>query len=161
MRESLLNWLEDDRGVHAETLMVSVGALAGFAAGNAAFRSLSSPGANGEYLTVEAGGQRYYFGDRINGYLLDQSGQYANPLWGFVAAAALQAGMPEKDMPDVNEMFAYVAGTVGAPEYGIPRTPKDHPFHLTPRHALEAFWPPTKVLLSNENGALVQRILSP
>jgi len=64
-------------------------------------------------VVAEAGGERYYFGDRINSYLVQQSGEYAYPLWGFIAAAALQAGMPEKDMPDVREMFAHVAKTIG------------------------------------------------
>jgi hypothetical protein len=101
---SLLKWLTGERGVHAETLLVSVGALAGFAAQNAAFRSFGPPGTplpNGAIVMYEAGGEHYYFGDRINGYLVQQSGQYAYPLWGFIAAAALEAGMPEPDMPDV------------------------------------------------------------
>jgi hypothetical protein len=159
VRESLLKWLTGERGVHAETLMVSVGALAGFAARNAAFRSFGPPGtviSNGAILMVEAGGEHYYFGDRINGYLVQQSGEYDYPLWGFIAAAALQAGMPEKDMPDVGEMFANVTKTIGTPDFGIPRAPKEHPTHLTPRKALEAFWPPTKALLSNADGVLVK-----
>jgi hypothetical protein len=107
-------------------------------------------------VMAEAGGERYYFGDRINGYLVQQSGEYAYPLWGFIAAAALQAGMPEKDMPDVREMFAHAAKTIGTPDFGIPSAPKEHPFHLAPRKALETFWPRTKVLLSNADGVLVK-----
>jgi hypothetical protein len=159
VRDSLLKWLTGERGVHAETLMVSVGALAGFAAQNAALHSVGAPGTpppEGAIITVEAGGERYYYGDRINGYLVWQSGEYAYPLWGFIAAAALQAGIPEKDMPDVGEMFAHVAKTIGTPDFGIPRTPKEHPIHLTPRQALETFWPRTKVLLSNAGGVLVK-----
>jgi hypothetical protein len=156
---SLLKWLTGERGVHAETLMVSVGALAGFAAQNAAFRSIGPPGTpvpNGEIMMAEAGGERYFFGDRINGYLVRQTGEYAYPLWGYIAAAALEAGMPEKDMPDVREMFANAAKTIGTPAFGIPRAPKEHPSHLTPRQALEAFWPRTRELLSNADGVLVK-----
>jgi hypothetical protein len=156
---SLLIWLTGERGVHAETLMVSVGALAGFAAQNAAFRSIGPPGTpipNGSIVMVEAGGEHYYFGDHINGYLVRQSGEYAYPLWGFIAAAALEAGMPEKDMPDVREMFAHIAKTIGTPDFGVLRAPKEHPTHLTPRKALEAFWPGTKELLSNASGVLVK-----
>jgi hypothetical protein len=159
VRESLLKWLTGERGVHAETLMASVGALAGFAAQNAAFGSFGPPGtakSNGVIITVEAGGEHYYFGDRINGYLVQQSGEYAYPLWGFIAAAALQAGMSEKDMPDVGKMFAHVTETIGTPDFGIPRAPKEHPIHLTPRKALEAFWPRTKILLRNADGVLVK-----
>jgi hypothetical protein len=158
VRDSLLKWLASSRGVHAETLMVSVGALAGFAGQNAAFRSIGPPGtpANGAIVMAEAGGQHYYFGDRINGYLVQQRGEYAYPLWGFIAAAALQAGMAEKDTPDVVEMFEHVTKTVGTSDFGIPRSVEGHPFHITPRQALETFWPRTKMLLGNADGVLVK-----
>ena len=159
VRDSILKWLTGERGVHAETLMVTVGALAGFAAQIAAFRSIGPPGtsmADGAIVVAEAGGERYYFGDRINGYLVHQSGEYAYPLWGFVAAAALQAGMPEGDTPDVREMFSHVTRTIGTPEFGMPRAPEGHPFHLTPHKALETFWPGTRMLLSNAGGVLVK-----
>src|ERR1043165_8205749 len=32
LRDSLMQWLTSERGVHAETLLVSIGAIAGFAA---------------------------------------------------------------------------------------------------------------------------------
>ena len=32
LRDSMLKWLTSERGVHAETLLVSIGAIAGFAA---------------------------------------------------------------------------------------------------------------------------------
>jgi hypothetical protein len=158
LRDSLLKWLTSERGVHAETLMVSIGALAGFAAQNAAFRSIGPPGTpipKDAIVTAEAGGEKYYFGDRINGYLVRQAGENRFPLWGYIAAAALQAGMAEKDMPDVRDMFGHVAKTIGTPDFGIPRAPKEHPTHLTPRKALEAFWPGAKELLSNADGVLV------
>ena len=37
LRDSLLMWLKTGRGVHAETLLVAIGALAGFAAQHAVF----------------------------------------------------------------------------------------------------------------------------
>src|SRR5436305_14260878 len=60
LREALQAWLRSERGVHAETLMVVVGALAGFTAQTAALRSLGSPARpvpNGARLMVEARGQ--------------------------------------------------------------------------------------------------------
>lgn len=158
MRDSILKWLTGTRGVHVETLMVTIGALAGFAAQNAALRSYGPPGrsANGGVFTAEAGGERYYFGDRINGYLVQQRGEYAYPLWGFVAAAAMQGGVAKADLPDVVEMFDHISKSIGTPHFGIPRTTKDHPFQLTPRQALERFWPRAKTLLSNADGILVR-----
>jgi hypothetical protein len=136
-----------------------IGAIAGFAAQNAARASLEPPGTpipRDAFVTVEAGGERYYFGDRINGHLIRQSGQSKFPLWGYIAAAALQAGMAQKDMPDTDDMFRHIARSIGTPEFGIPRAPKEHPQYLTPRKALEAFWPGAKELLSNANGMLVR-----
>jgi hypothetical protein len=155
LREALLAWLKGDQGIHVETLMVVVGALAGFTAQNAAFRSIGPPGTpapKGALMMAEAGGERYFFGDRINGYLVRQPGENRYPLWGYIAAAALQAGMPESEMPDVPEMFGHIAGTVGTPAFGIPRAPAEHPSQITPRKALEVFWPAVKALLSNTDG---------
>jgi hypothetical protein len=78
---------------------------------------------------------------------------------GFLAAAALQAGVAQKDLPDIREMFGYVANTIGTPDFGIPRPAQEHPTHLTPRKALESFWPGTKALLSNADGVLVSGLI--
>jgi hypothetical protein len=163
LRDSILKWLTSERGVHAETLMVTIGALAGFAAQNAAFRSIGPSGTpipKNAIVMAEAGGEKYYFGDRINGYLVRQAGESKYPLWGYVAAAALNAGMAQKDMPDEREMFGHVARSIGTPNFGIPRAPKEHPSHLTPRKALEAFWPSAKELLSNADGVLLKGLTS-
>jgi hypothetical protein len=155
LREALLAWLRGEHGVHAETLMVVVGALAGFAAQNAAFRSLSPAGIrvpDNAIVMAEAGGERFYFGDRINGYLVRQAGWTKHPLWGIIAAAALQADLPQAELPDVLEMFEHVARSIGTPAFGIPRAPADHQPQLTPRKALEVFWPTVRALLSNTEG---------
>src|SRR3979490_1823461 len=41
LRESMLGWLKTERGVHAETLMVAIGALAGFAGQNAVWTRIA------------------------------------------------------------------------------------------------------------------------
>jgi hypothetical protein len=89
-----------------------------------------------------------------------QAGESRYPLWGYIAAAALEAGMAPQDMPDESEMFRHVAVTVGTPRFGIPRAPKKHPFHLTPRIALEGFWPGAKALLSNADDVLLRGLKS-
>jgi hypothetical protein len=155
LREALLAWLRSERGVHAETLMVVVGALAGFAAQNAAFRSLGPPGTpvpDNAIVMAEAAGARFYFGDRINGYLVRQAGGSQYPLWGYIAAAALQAGLPAQELPDVTEMFEHIARSIGTPAFGIPRAPREQVPQLTPRKALELFWPSANALLSNTEG---------
>jgi hypothetical protein len=155
LREALLAWFRTDRGVHAETLMVAVGALAGFAAQNAAFRSIGPPGTpipKDAIALAEANGQKYYFGDRINRYLLQQSDDYRYPLWAFVAAAALQAGTPESELPDLVDMFRHIATTVGTESFGIPRAPAGIVPHMTPRQALDRLWPHAKAVLGSTEG---------
>jgi hypothetical protein len=158
LRDSVMNWLTSERGVHAELLLVAIGAIAGFAAQAAAFQSIGPPGTpipDRKIVMVEAGGQKYYFGDRINGYLVRQMNEYAYPLWGFVAAAAMQCGLAEKDLPDVEEMFAHTAKSIGKPEFGVPRVPEGVVPAFTPHKALELFWPAAKELLSNKDDLLL------
>jgi hypothetical protein len=110
LRESLLAWLKTERGVHVETLLCSIGALAGFAAQTAAFGRVEKrnvPGADATMSTAAfaehlrnanlmlvantKSGEAFYFGDLINGYLVPQAtNDYS--LWNFVAAAAIEAG---------------------------------------------------------------------
>jgi hypothetical protein len=167
LRESMLTWLKTERGIHAETLLVSIGALAGFAAQNAVWERLRkrdipvpnaaalSPEALSDYLRtnglfVVAGtntGEKFYFGDLINGYLVPQRTS-TYPLSGFVAAAAVTAGAKFADMPDYGAMFRHVASTVGTPEFGVLRVAKDHQPQLNPRQALDLFWPRARYIFT-------------
>jgi hypothetical protein len=45
LRDNLLKRSKTERGTHAETLLTAVGALAGFAAQNAALTQITAPGA--------------------------------------------------------------------------------------------------------------------
>lgn len=151
LRDSLLMWLKSERGVHAETLMVATGALAGFAAQNAAWTQVRKPGAvipDGGLVVAEAGGEKFYLGDLVNAPLVAEGFGGEHALWSLIAGAAVEAGVPMSELPDVREMFGHVVGTIGAPGFGIPRAPAEHPPHLTPRKALDAFWPHVKFILS-------------
>jgi hypothetical protein len=173
LRESLLAWLKTERGVHAETLLCSIGALAGFAAQTAAFGRVEkrdipftagadpkmSTAAFAEYLRTAnlmlvanaKSGEAFYFGDLINGYIVPQAiNDYS--LWNFVAAAAIEAGLSAADLPDYRPMFQFAAQSVGTPEFGIPRVDKKHQPQLAPRAALNLFWPRARFLLTREDG---------
>jgi len=169
LRESLLTWLKSERGVHAETLMVVIGAIAGFAGQNAVWQTVGKlgrpvpqlerdkpPPADGSFLFVLSGsGERFYVGELLNGYLVPEAGAGAGnkyPLWNFVAAAAVEAGVPLSNLPDYREMFQHVAKTIGTGAFGVPRTEPNHRPHLHPRQALELFWPSVKFILSRTDG---------
>lgn len=155
LRDSLTAWMTTRRGIHAETLMVAVGALAGFAAQCAAWDEVRRAKApiprEGLALAATASGERYYFGDLINGYLVPE-GARDWTLWGFAAAAAVEAGLPESALPDYTDMFRHVAETVGSRDFGIPRVPDAHQPHLLPRTALEMYWSGVRAILEFADG---------
>jgi hypothetical protein len=173
LRDSLQNWLKTERGIHVETLLVSIGSLAGFAAQTAAFERVAkrdipfppgadtaiSAGALSEYLHKNnllvlantKSGETFYFGDLINGYLVPQvTNDYS--LWSFVAAAAIEAGLKPAELPDCNAMFRRAAQTVGTAEFGLPQVAQQHQPHLTPRRALDMFWPRARFILTRTDG---------
>jgi hypothetical protein len=172
LRDSLMMWLQTERGVHAETLLVTIGALAGFAAQTAALvrvdrrdiplpsgEAVTSPEALSQYLHARGllvvattrSGERFYFGDLINGYLVPQpTSEY--PLWGFVAASAIAAGVKPAELPDYLAMFRRASRTVGTPEFGIMAVDEKHQPHLPARRALEMAWPRAKFILSRTDG---------
>jgi hypothetical protein len=170
LRESMLAWLKTERGVHTETLLCAIGALAGFAAQTAAFSRVEKrdfPGADpkmataamAEYLRTAnlmvvantKSGESFYFGDLINGYIVPQpTNDYS--LWNFVAAAAIEGGLAPAELPDCRGMFQFIAQSVGTPEFGVPRVAKEHQPQLTPRAALNLFWPRARFILTREDG---------
>ena len=171
LRESLMQWLTSERGVHAETLLVSIGAIAGFAAQcavNERIRKREIPGASKEMSSPDLGklmydrklsmqvttksGESYYFGDLINGYMVWQSTTLDAPLFALLASAAIEAGVKPDQLPDVNPMFAHASQTIGTPEYGILHPPAPLSPHLTPRQALECFWPRVKFIFERTDG---------
>jgi hypothetical protein len=134
--ERLLVILKDERGVHVESLATALGALAGHACQVAAFEGLNS--GNQEYSglslsTVEgANGDEYFFGDAINRPLAEST--YS--VWGLVAGAAHQHGA---ELPDLSELFAHSASTVGGENFGLPRFAPGTQAAGTPRQYL-ALW---------------------
>lgn len=171
LRDSMLKWLTTERGVHAETLLVSIGAIAGFAAQVAVQERIKNrdvpgatkgmPGPELAKLMGEKGlavvataksGEKYYFGDLVNGYIVKQHTTVDYPLYAILVPAAIEAGAKLNELPDVIPMFAHVSRTVGTPDFGILRLPKNLDPHFTPRQALDKFWPRVKSILEYTGG---------
>lgn len=171
LRESLMQWLTTERGIHAETLLVSIGAIAGFAAQcavNERIKKRDVPGATEDMparelavllhdrgldvLVTAKSGERYQFGDLINGYMVQQGTTVDYHLFGILAAAATQNGVKYEDLPDPIPMFRHAAQTVGTAEYGILHPPKPLDPQLTPRQALDTFWPRVKFIFERTDG---------
>jgi hypothetical protein len=73
-------------------------------------------------------------------------------LFGILAAAAVEMGAKYEELPDPIPMFRRASQTVGTPEYGILRPPKPLDPQLTPRQALDKFWPRAKFIFERTDG---------
>jgi hypothetical protein len=162
LRNFLLTALKVEQGIHAETLLVTIGGLAGYATIHAVFEAYIEPGRAqiGDQQAASTGkaivevkttdGQTYYFGDLINSFLVASAGPVSRPffVWGYLAGIAMNAGVPAAELPDVTEMLQRAASTVGSPEFGTPRMPANLKPMMTPRQAVERLWPAVRAGLA-------------
>ena len=148
LRENLLQAMSTERGIHAETLMAAIGALAGFAAQNAALDRAAAVTLAGESLEQYSvilvdtkTGERHLVGEWINEPLFESRGDGSFPLWGFIAAAAQDGGAALDRLADIREMAGHVAGSLGGPDYGKLRAPAGHTPGMQPNDLLAHLWP--------------------
>jgi hypothetical protein len=150
LREGLMTALKTQRGIHTETLLTAVGALAGFAAQNAALDRVSSrdPAAPKLELAIAQikSGEKVIFGDAVNVFLYPEA-HSTLPLVAIISGAAAQAGVPPAELPDYHEMAAYVATVVGTPDFGKLRARPGNPPQLGPLELLRKLWPLTREVL--------------
>lgn len=115
--DELLRELRTEKGVHLESAAVALGALAGFGCQVAVKLAIKDSGSYHGLSVVTATGANgdvYLFGDAINRPLYESP----DSVWVQMSTAARELGAA---VPDVEELFAYVAGTVGGDAFGIPR----------------------------------------
>lgn len=138
LAQRMMAAMKTERGVHIESILGALGSLAGYSC-QASVRALArSQGLDETALFACAectDGKVYFFGDELNRPLAED--QYS--VWSIAAGGAQAAGC--RDIPEPNDVFAHAAGTVGSPEFGLPRLPPEHPLHDTPLNYVEAFWP--------------------
>jgi hypothetical protein len=130
--------MRNERGVHVESMLCVLGALAGYACQaevRAIARAKNLPDDAVFQIVSAVDGRRYYFGELLNQPLLN-----AQPsLWGMAAAAATRAGAA--GLPDPHALFRHVAASVGSDAFGVPRVPTRHKAGDTPRGYLKQLWP--------------------
>ena len=153
MCENMMIWLKMGETVHCETLLTAIGALTGFAAQHAALL-------RGADVTRKAGfvpqgsiavsdprnGQQFLIGNWINLHLYPEEGNKLS-LFSFVAGAALQAGVAEKDLPNCVEIATHVAKVAGTPDLDVMRVPNKNQPRVKPTELLKALWPRVTGLL--------------
>ena len=130
--------LKDERGVHIESLLSILGALAGYACQFSVREQNIKSGAKSPVsrLTVATGadGRTYYFGDALNKPLAES--RYS--VWSLTAGTIRQLGKP---LPDLTDIFKHATATVGSAQFGVPRLPEGHGAGGLPIDYLQAFWP--------------------
>jgi hypothetical protein len=148
LTEMLFNELKDTSGVHAETALAALGALAGFAGQMAIREALIKTGKMQEdqaFVVVKTrSGDPYYFGDLLNEILFENKpGSFS--ISGLVGGAAQHSGA--KQLPDIKNIADHVAGTVGSDTFGVPRLPPNHMPRNKPIELLDKFWSPVRNFL--------------
>ena len=134
----LINGMKNEKGVHVESLLCALGALAGYSCqanlrAQAIARGLDP---NAPFQVVKTNdGEEYYFGDPLNEALAE--GKLS--VWSLAAAAAQDAGA--NSLPDLNEIFQHTASVLGSDQFGLPRFPSGHNAGDVPANYLTILWP--------------------
>jgi len=142
----LLDAGRDDRGLHLETALSCVGALAGFAAQMAVRAFAASAEMPPERLfsiAIGSDGRSYYSGMPLRTVLAsDEEGEQS--VWRLVSAPARVAGLePAQPGP----IFDEVAGTIGTKAFGEPAMSREGRLRELPIDSLKAHWGEVETIL--------------
>ena len=125
---------------HFESLLVEIGALAGFSTQMALRKGIIEPqNLDPRQILVGAAtksGETFYFSDAMNWILFERMNDPPYSIWSYVAGAI---GNTET-VPDVIEVVRFAARTVGTREFGVPRVPREHMPRRSPRATLNENW---------------------
>ena len=134
-----------DGRIHAETLLASIGGIAGFAAQRAFFAKLAESqdqSAKPEIrIATTASGGKYFFGEPLNRTLFPLVEAEASlKLWSLAAGGAVAVGLSASDMPKLEDLFKHVSQTLGTELEGLPSLPDNRP-RAPARELLRRSWP--------------------
>jgi len=136
--QRILSGMKDAKGVHIESLLCALGALAGYAC-QASLRAqalMKGVPETAAFQTVATkDGKQYFFGDPLNKALAESQ----HSVWSIVGGAAQHAGA--KEFPDLKEIFEHTASALGTDGFGVPRVPEKHAAGDKPINFLKAMWP--------------------
>jgi hypothetical protein len=136
--QRLLNGMRNERGVHVDSLLCALGALAGYSC-QASLRAQAIDKGLPEIAALVVVdtkiGKKYFFGDPLNQALVESE----HSIWSLAGSAAKHNGC--KQLPDINAIFKHVSSTIGDETFGIPRFPAGHNASDSPVNFLKALWP--------------------
>jgi len=125
-------------------LLYAIGALAGYSCQVHVRHEVAAQGLPPDSAFIEvktSDGKRLFYGDPLNNLLIKEE----LCLWSLARLAAEYKGGTAH--PDLDELFAHVSATAGAPEFGIPRTPPHVKSNGTPLAYLSELWPAIQPIL--------------
>jgi len=135
-------------GIHIETLLSALGAMAGFgcqiAVREVLVKSGRMPLESAFVIVRGVNGARYFMGDYLNQPLL----QARISVWSLVAGAVHHTGAP---LPDINEIVHRVVASVGSSDFGTLSVPADHQPAEQPIDTLKKQWAICYKVLSELN----------
>jgi hypothetical protein len=138
LAERIIKAMENERGVHVESLFCASGALAGYAC-QASLRAKNQAMQLNELAHFTeartSDGRVFLFGDALNKFLAE----HELSVWSLAAGRAQALGCTQ--FPDIGDIFRHVSESIGNETFGVPRLPPDHPVHELPQTYLERFWP--------------------
>jgi hypothetical protein len=142
--QRLLGAMKTERGVHIESVLCALGALAGYSCqasvrAQAVARGLPEAGLLTAVQTED--GKTYYFGDNLNKPLAES--KYS--VWSVAGGGAQQAGC--NGLPDLSEIFKHAASSVGTDAFGKPRVPEKNTPHDLPINYVRTLWLALKPLI--------------
>jgi len=148
----LLAGYVDDQGIHIETALSTLGALAGFATQMGLRQALIDTGKAREdevFVIVEAlNGDLYYFGEFANQPLLSTEDNRLS-VWALVAGGAQTAGATV--LPDLHQIVTAAADQCGTDQFFIPDLPTAHMPKVMPLTGLRDTWPGFRTLLDERH----------
>lgn len=121
--DRLIEGLRTAQGVHVESLLAVVGALAGQAT-QASLRARAvaagEPPTRPFHTVRTRDGRSFVIGDALTQALAGD----VHSIWSLAAGAAQHAGCSE--LPDLNGLFAYGIESLGTDRFGVPDVPPRH-----------------------------------
>ncbi len=137
--DHLIHKMKDSKGVHIESLICALGALAGYSCQASLRKELIEMKGltEDQVFTVitTKNGNKYYFGELVNQPLAENR----LSVWSLSAGAVQRLGI-NKGI-DLGNIFKYVTETVGSDNYGLPRIPEGHRPGDIPSDYVRYLWP--------------------
>lgn len=135
--QCLMKAMKTERGVHIESLLCALGALAGYSCQASVRAQAIAAGLSEEAMLIVAetnDGKRFFMGDPLNLALAES--EYS--IWALAAGEAQSAGCTA--LPDVSAIYKHAVQTMGSSEFGIPRIPKENRPGDLPVNYLNSLW---------------------